>query len=239
MDDNQNKRRGPFSQLQAGCALMMMVNLLIYLGVIAFAFNMLDPSKLSPNYLARRGFLVDNVLDSEARRAMDRIIDQKLKEQAQLYKNRKEVFEPSAIFSAQDLRSQIRLSAGWNQRLSIPSILSDATKSIEGTVGRGYRQEAFVQIYPDKIDGLVDFDFDRSLPYKTILPSRTFKTISVQTAPLQSVEPFKVHIPGNELDQTYSPQSPVSHTPKRSEKMVPATNTPPKPPTEEVTKDTL
>lgn len=239
MDDDPKKKRGPFSQLQTGCALLMMVNLMIYLGVIAFAFNMLDPSKLDPNYLSRRGILVDNSPESESDRAFDRMVSQKRKEQSQMYKSRKEVFEPSNVSSVEESRSQTRLSTGWNQHSRPPSALSDATRSIEGMAGRAYRNKASVQIYPDKIDGLVDFNFSKTLSTKLITPSKTFRTIPVQMAPLQTVRPFQVHIPGTELDRVYSPQSPVSHTPKRSEKMVPATNTPPNPPDEETAKDAL
>ena len=56
MVEQQTEKKGPFSPLQTGCAFLMLTNMLIYLGVIAFVFNMLDPAKLDADYLAKRGF---------------------------------------------------------------------------------------------------------------------------------------------------------------------------------------
>lgn len=48
--------QGPFSPIQTGCALVMLANMLIYFCVVAFTFNLLDPSGMDSGYLAGRGF---------------------------------------------------------------------------------------------------------------------------------------------------------------------------------------
>lgn len=48
-------QQGTSPVLQGGCALIMMANMLIYIGVIVFVFRLLDHSRLDVRYIAARG----------------------------------------------------------------------------------------------------------------------------------------------------------------------------------------
>lgn len=67
--EQNNKKRDPFSPLQTGCAFVMLTNLIIYLAVVAFVFNILDPSKLTAEYLLQRGSTMPDEKESEKDKA--------------------------------------------------------------------------------------------------------------------------------------------------------------------------
>lgn len=73
--------KGPFSPLQTGCAFVMLTNMLIYLGVVLFTFNLLDPSKVDTTYLAKRGFTARPEPKSEQDAAFQKIVRRKKQEQ--------------------------------------------------------------------------------------------------------------------------------------------------------------
>ncbi|MFA6173310.1 MAG: hypothetical protein WC701_06445 [Kiritimatiellales bacterium] len=75
------QRKGPFSPLQSGCAFVMLANMLLYLIVVAFTFNLLDPSKLNANYLAKRGFTAKPEPEREEDKAFRRLSEQKRRNQ--------------------------------------------------------------------------------------------------------------------------------------------------------------
>jgi len=75
------EQRGPFSPLQSGCAFVMLTNMLIYLAVVAFTFNLLDPSKLNANYLAKRGFTARPNPEREEDKAFRQLSEQKRQDQ--------------------------------------------------------------------------------------------------------------------------------------------------------------
>ena len=86
MVEEQKNKKGPFTLMQTGCAFLMLTNMLIYLGVVAFVFNMLDPGKLDPDYLAKRGFTTpDKVLEAPEDQAFRRLTAKKKKEQQEFY----------------------------------------------------------------------------------------------------------------------------------------------------------
>jgi hypothetical protein len=75
------EQKGPFSPLQSGCAFVMLANMLIYLAVVVFVFNMLDPSKLNLSYIAKRGFTAQPTEEREEDKTFRQISEQKSKEQ--------------------------------------------------------------------------------------------------------------------------------------------------------------
>ena len=83
MPEEQPTRKGPFSPLQTGCAFVMLTNMLLYLCVVAFVFNLLDPSKLDPTYLLKRGFTTPKD-ESPQDRTFRRMAEDKKKEQQQI-----------------------------------------------------------------------------------------------------------------------------------------------------------
>ena len=80
LQQNQEKK-GPFSPLQSGCAFVMLTNMLIYLGVMVFTFNLLDPSKLNATYLAKRGFTSHPEAEREEDKTFRQISEQKREDQ--------------------------------------------------------------------------------------------------------------------------------------------------------------
>jgi len=64
----------------------MLTNMLLYLCVVAFIFNLLDPSKLGPNYLAKRGFTTPKN-ESPQDQAFRKLAEKKKEEQRQVQKD--------------------------------------------------------------------------------------------------------------------------------------------------------
>jgi len=75
------EQKGPFSPLQSGCAFVMLTNMLIYLGVVVFTFNLLDPSKINASYLAKRGFTSRPTPEREEDKAFRQLSTEKRQEQ--------------------------------------------------------------------------------------------------------------------------------------------------------------
>ncbi len=75
------EQHGPFSPLQSGCAFVMLANMLIYLAVVVFVFNLLDPSELNLSYIAKRGFTAQPTEEREEDKAFRQMSEQKSKEQ--------------------------------------------------------------------------------------------------------------------------------------------------------------
>jgi hypothetical protein len=84
LQQSAEQQRGPFSPLQTGCAVVMLVNMLIYLGVVLFTFNLLDPSKIDASYLATRGFSASPTPKSEQDLAFQRVSQKKHEEQRKI-----------------------------------------------------------------------------------------------------------------------------------------------------------
>lgn len=76
--------KGPFSPLQTGCAFVMLTNMVIYLGVVLFTFNLLDPSKIDATYLAKRGFTARQEPKSEQDTAFQNLSQEKREQQQQV-----------------------------------------------------------------------------------------------------------------------------------------------------------
>lgn len=83
MTEENKTKKNPFSPLQTGCAFVMLTNMLIYLCVVAFIFNLLDPSKLDPNYLVKRGFTTQKT-ESPQDQAFRKLVEEKKEEQRQV-----------------------------------------------------------------------------------------------------------------------------------------------------------
>lgn len=78
------EQKGPFSPLQSGCAFVMLANMLIYLAVVAFTLNLLDPSKIDAGYLAKRGFRTVPEPVNEQDQAFQEISKQKRQQQTEV-----------------------------------------------------------------------------------------------------------------------------------------------------------
>ena len=111
-----SEERSPFSPLQTGCAFVMLTNMLIYLGVVLFTFNLLDPSNLDASYLAKRGFTARPDPKSEQDAAYQKIVRNK-REQQQI---QDDLLNISRIGIKRDPSPAIRLSK-IEQRKSLKS----------------------------------------------------------------------------------------------------------------------
>jgi hypothetical protein len=95
----------------------MLTNMLIYLGVVAFTFNLLDPSKIDADYLAKRGFTSKPDPERKEDTEFRQLAEGKQAEQ-QTVQN--EMINASKTGSKQDPSSAARLSQ-IDQRKFTPS----------------------------------------------------------------------------------------------------------------------
>jgi hypothetical protein len=100
----QKEPQSPFSPLQSGCAFVMLANMLLYLVVVAFVFNLLDPSRLDATYRARRGFTAPAEPEAQEDRVFRQQAEERreagLKTQAQTIAGMRAGTQPSASRTA-------------------------------------------------------------------------------------------------------------------------------------------
>ncbi|MFA7257023.1 MAG: hypothetical protein WC047_05560 [Kiritimatiellales bacterium] len=104
---NIDQQKGPFSPLQSGCAFVMLTNMLLYLAIVAFTFNLLDPSKIDASYLAKRGFTALPEPKSEQDAAFQQLSQAKREQQQQI---QAEQTDTSKLGPKQEPSSAARLS---------------------------------------------------------------------------------------------------------------------------------
>ncbi len=114
----KNEQQGPFSPLQSGCAFVMLTNMMIYLAVVVFVFNLLDPSKIDASYIAKRGFTAQPAAERDEDKAFRQTSEQRRKDQQEI--------QAGIVDSARD---------GSKQEISPAAKLSEI-KTVEVTAGR-------------------------------------------------------------------------------------------------------
>lgn len=102
-----SEERSPFSPLQTGCAFVMLTNMLIYLGVVVFTFNLLDPSNLDANYLAKRGFTARPDPEHSDDKAFRQLSEEKRKDQEA---TQAEILDTAKLGLKQDPSPAVKLS---------------------------------------------------------------------------------------------------------------------------------
>jgi hypothetical protein len=101
------EQKGPFSPLQTGCAFVMLTNMLLYLCVVAFVFNLLDPSKLDASYLAKRGFTASPDPERDEDKAFRQLSEGKRQEQQ---KAQTEMVDSSKLGPKKEDSTAVKLS---------------------------------------------------------------------------------------------------------------------------------
>ena len=107
LQQNTEQKPEPFSPLQTGCAVVMLTNMLIYLGVVLFTFNLLDPSKIDATYLAKRGFTALPAPKSEQDTAFQQLSKEKRQQQQQV---QNEMADASKLKPQKDNSPAVKLS---------------------------------------------------------------------------------------------------------------------------------
>jgi hypothetical protein len=205
----QKTKKNPFSPLQTGCAFIMLTNMLIYLAVMAFVLNLLDPSKLEADYLAKRGFTTPRKESAEDRefRMMAEDRREELRKQPKL--SLKELkTEPTPAQELSKLPNRAIVSGRPEETPPPSSALTyDITESY-----KGYKDRARSRIYSLKIFPKVTiqplYHAPRMIPAKNIPPER-YDTIAVELAPGIEIPMFTISIPSADGNATYTPPDPV------------------------------
>ncbi|NOU35355.1 MAG: hypothetical protein HOO88_01060 [Kiritimatiellaceae bacterium] len=206
-------QKGPFSPLQTGCAVVMLTNMLIYLGVVAFTFNLLDPSKIDASYLAKRGFTSKPDLERKEDTTFRQIAEGKQAEQKAV---QDELLNASKEGSKQEPSPAVRLSQ-IDQRKFTPSGPEEPQKPKaaltasahgEGSTIRSAQTRLYsIAIFPQATLGLGYSPYRLATPrivtlerYDT-LPVEMASGISFPSFSLPSADPAGAYL--------YTPPNPV------------------------------
>jgi hypothetical protein len=205
------EQQGPFSPLQTGCAFVMLTNMLIYLTVVAFTFNLLDPSKIDAGYLAKRGFTSlpepkseqDNVFQKIVRRKQQQrqVQDDPLITAQTVIKN-----ESSPAFGLSKLE-QRKLASSRPREQDLPD--ASLTKSWLRTGNPVHSRLYLVLIYPHNT--LLNYSLINIYTPKPLVPEN-YELLSVEPAfgiRFPEFRPPSFDQPGPYL---YTPPDPMSGT---------------------------
>ncbi len=142
MAENQQQQKldpkSPFSPLQSGCAFVMLANMVIYLGVVGFTLNLLDPSSLSVSYIAKRGFATPTEPEREEDLAFRQLTEKRKREQQET--QAQDIRAASSLDQKKENSSAVKLSDLSARPLtsSRPEELEKPTASLtKGSVGVG------------------------------------------------------------------------------------------------------
>jgi hypothetical protein len=194
MAGKRSDKQKSFSPLQTGCAFVMLTNMLLYLVVVAFVFNLLDPSKLDSAYLAKRGFTAKNKPDDQAFR---QLTEQRQAKQKKFYDDiaeghmrpRKKEMPPGASLSEQ--KSRPRVSSHPDEKplplaARTPAPVSDGHPAVKKASTR-----------------MFDIDFFPSVSLQKIYPSRSatsvfperYDALTIELAPGTDIPLFTIPLP--------------------------------------------
>jgi hypothetical protein len=96
----------------------MLTNMLIYLGVVLFTFNLLDPSKIDASYLAKRGFTAIREPQREEDTAFEALSKQRRQDQRQA---QSEIIDSSKLGPKQNSSPAVKLSEANARNLATSS----------------------------------------------------------------------------------------------------------------------
>ena len=169
----------------------MLTNMLLYLVVIAFVFNLLDPSKLDPSYLLKRGFTTPKN-ESDQDRAFRKITEAKKQEQKDLQKQSRNLsvdsFNQKALSDGQLSKISGRtLSSSWEYEKSYPS--ATLTKNFVlgnyEAAGKAKSRQSTIRLPQARLKSRISLP-SYSFPSKN-LSMEKYDTITVELAPGVSV----------------------------------------------------
>lgn len=215
MPEEQKAKKGPFSPLQTGCAFVMLTNMLLYLCVIAFVFNLLDPSKLDPNYLAKRGFTTPKN-ESPEDRAFRKMAEKMKEEQRQIQEESMDLsveshnIKPSPAEQLSKLNTRAR-TTNWKQKQSLPlaTLTQNFTGGTRETSAIAKSRQSITPTFPRAV-------FRNSYPSYTLPSARPiaaerYDAIAVELVPGITFPLFTIPVPGPNNNLTYTPSDAPPH----------------------------
>jgi hypothetical protein len=235
---NNQEQKGPFSPLQSGCAFVMLANMMIYLAVVVFVFNMLDPSKLNLSYIAKRGFTAQPTEEREEDKTFRQISEQKSKEQKKGVESSisepKQEASPAATLSGakpRELTSSLpeepakpKSSLARNS----PSGGGIATRTAQRSSARGSTSARTAQnrlysvaMYPQAT--LPQAYSPIRIPIPQLLLPERYETLPVELAPGLDIPMFGLPTIDNVGAYLYTPPKPISDAVRGERKL----NSPP------------
>jgi hypothetical protein len=206
--------KSPFSPLQTGCAFVMLTNMLIYLGVVLFTFNLLDPSKIDASYLAKRGFTALPEPKSEQDTAYQQLSQEKREQQQKVQAER---IDLSKLGPKNDTSSAAELSRIEKRRLdpALPSApqmpkaaLTESSMRSGGTTIRSAPSRLYsVSIYPQAT--MPKTYSPIQIPSPGTIGLETYETLPVEMAPGISYPVFSLPVSDPAGPYLYKPANPI------------------------------
>jgi hypothetical protein len=204
----------PFSPLQTGCAFVMLTNMLIYLGVVLFTFNLLDPSKIDAGYLAKRGFTTLPEPKSEQDTAYQKLSQEKRDQQQQVQAER---IDSSKLGPKQEPSPAARLSQIEPRRLgsSLPdegekpkaALTESSLRSGSPSTRSVPRRLYSVSIYPQATMPQIYSPAQIQAPRTIVL--ETYETLPVEIAAGINFPTFSLPVSDPAGPYLYRPPNPI------------------------------
>lgn len=185
MPEQQKAQESPFSPLQTGCAVVMLSNMLIYLGVVAFVFNLLDPSRLDASYIARRGFASREEREDPEDTSFRRIAEERREDQLRVQREiadtsrRAGMESPSKAGELSELRARTHASS-MPEQPELPSAALTLSASRRSGTYAGMRGRYSTAIFSQNALGGFSSPF-RLYTLRLIAPEQ-YQTLPVQIA---------------------------------------------------------
>ncbi|HNX52908.1 MAG TPA: hypothetical protein PLD51_04965 [Pontiellaceae bacterium] len=207
------EQKGPFSTLQTGCAFVMLTNMLIYLGVVAFTFNLLDPSKMDASYLAKRGFTARPEPEREEDVAFRQLSKEKREEQKALQTGiiatpgQKQEASPAGKLSQIEQRKHSPSSPDEPEKPK--AALTQSPRRRVGTTTRSAQSRLYYSpvIYHQANLGQ-GYSPTRLFVTQILMPQK-FETLSVELAPSIDFPTFRLPIADPAGAYLYTPPDPI------------------------------
>jgi hypothetical protein len=213
LQPNSNEK-SPFSPLQTGCAVVMLTNMMIYLGVVLFTFNLLDPSKIDASYLAKRGFTARPDPKSEQDTAFQQLSQEKRQQQQQV---QTEMVDSSKLGVKKEPSTASQLSQIDPRKIasSMPdepgkpkAALTESSINKGGTAIRTAPTRLYsISIYPQ---ATVPQTYSPLwIPSPKIITIETYETLPVEMAAGINYPTFALPVPEPAGPYLYQPANPI------------------------------
>jgi hypothetical protein len=217
MAENQQQQtgqqKGPFSPLQSGCAFVMLTNMMIYLGVVLFTFNLLDPSKIDASYLAKRGFTArpqEREEDTEFRQLSEAKREEQQTAQTEIIDEAKTGTkkEPSPASRLSRLEQRKHDSSAPDEPEKPKAALTISSKRTGASATRSASSRLYsVAIFPQASLRRTYSPYQLMAP-RTVSPER-YDTLPVEMAPGIDFPTFSLPVANPARVYIYTPPNPV------------------------------
>lgn len=203
-------QKSPFSPLQSGCAFVMLSNMLLYLGVVAFTFNLLDPSKLDASYLAKRGFTARPEPEREEDKAFRQMAEEKREDrqsiQTEMFPERQQ--EPSSAVKLSEIGAR-KLDSSRPEEPEKPkaALTQSQQRSSKANLRTPSTRLFSLSVFPQATLGQTYSAYQLPVPRMVVL--ETYQTIPVEIAPGIDFPAFSLPAADPAGAYLYRPPDPV------------------------------